>query len=186
MAIESFDVVAKSSLGGSQPVPGSPPTFLQVQSNGTNLGGADVSKLNFSTGTTATRGTGENADTVTVTASGGGGGGADPTLVLNLQGLTNPVFGDPAGAGGEGDYNNFEATVVLASADAQWDDYNQAIRYSRTGIYAVRISGRVSADDSSWPINNGVSCERASFSANVSVRCRTAGSSNAARALKKR
>jgi hypothetical protein len=142
MAIESFDVVAKSSLGGSQPVPGSPPTFLQVQSNGTNLGGADVSKLNFSTGTTATRGTGENADTVTVTAEGEGGSGVD-TLLLRLQAQTQGDFNGTL-------FSNWTASAQVTSADASW--VTNHIAFTRTGMYAVTIVARVNTDGGQWEV----------------------------------
>lgn len=66
---------------GITPVTGYPippsdefPQFIQMQSDGVDLGGPDVDTLNFTTNLTATRGTGENASTVTITASGGGGG----------------------------------------------------------------------------------------------------------------
>lgn len=83
------------------------PQFIQMQADGTNLGGPDVDTLNFSTNLVATRGTGENSATVTVTATGGGSGsalqfqsggvdlgGPDATTVNFINGLE----GDRVGA----------------------------------------------------------------------------------------
>jgi hypothetical protein len=50
------------------------PLGLQFQNGGVNLGGRDADTVNFSTGTTATRGTGTSSNIITVTAEGGGGG----------------------------------------------------------------------------------------------------------------
>lgn len=42
------------------------PTFIQIQDNGTNLGGPDADTLNFVGSARATRGVGENAGTVQI------------------------------------------------------------------------------------------------------------------------
>jgi len=44
------------------------PDFLQLQSNGTDLGLADADTIDFASGLRATRGTGENSNVVTVAA----------------------------------------------------------------------------------------------------------------------
>lgn len=45
------------------------PKFLQIRFNGVDLGGPDVTVLDFVGDFTVERGTGEDADTVTITAS---------------------------------------------------------------------------------------------------------------------
>ena len=47
------------------------PNYIQFQSSGTDLGLPNVDTVDFTTGLTATRGTGENANKVTLSASGG-------------------------------------------------------------------------------------------------------------------
>lgn len=61
------------------------PNYIQFQAAGSNLGLPNADTLNFGSGLTATRGTGENANVVTVTAE-GGGGGAQSSAIFRLSG----------------------------------------------------------------------------------------------------
>ena len=59
------------------------PDFIQFQAAGTDLGLSDADTLNFSTGLTATRGTGENSNVVTVEYT----GTAAPALQIQEDGV---------------------------------------------------------------------------------------------------
>lgn len=66
---------------GITPVTGYPlppsddfPQFIQFQNSGADLGAPDADTLNFATGATATRGTGENANVITVAVESTAGG----------------------------------------------------------------------------------------------------------------
>ena len=137
---------------GITPVAGVPtatpdafPMGLQWQLDGANVGGRTVQTVNFVTGDELAMELDPDDSTVlniTIPA----GGGAVPTLVLSLSGS---VQGDFSGS----DFSTWDATTVLPSADAQWDDDAGGVLVGSTGIYSVSITGRVSAADGSWPLN---------------------------------
>lgn len=132
---------------GQPPVtPGQMPQFMQIQAAGVDLGGPDVQVLNFSTGTTATRGTGENGNRVTITAAGGEGGGGDapPTLVLALTGAAPGSFNTV--------FENWNASTVIASEDASWSS-GSVLLADPDGIYKVTMQVRIAAE--SWPTSGG-------------------------------
>lgn len=153
----AFEVSGK---GGAGPVPGVPPNFIQIQADGTNLGLPSVDTLDFGAGLTATRGTGLNADKVTVVAVGGGAGGESDTMVVGLSGAVSGAF----------DGSNFEnwdtASVYGVSADAEWSDADQQIRFITAGLYEVQVQGYVSPDSGIWP---SADQETTTFGSNIAA-----------------
>jgi hypothetical protein len=60
--------IAPAGPGGNPVAPGEYPRYLQIRVNGVDLGGPDVTVLDFvGTGFTLERGTGDDAGTVTLT-----------------------------------------------------------------------------------------------------------------------
>lgn len=111
------------------------PQFIQFQADGANLGSRDADTVNFSTGLTATRGTGANANKVTLTASGGGGGAA--VAVFSIAGATTGTFNSTK-------FSDWSpATSVLANAIATWDDAGKALNIAAAGTYAVKMECKV-------------------------------------------
>lgn len=137
--------------GGAEATPEDFGTYIQFQQDGTDLGLPNIRTVDFSTGVTATRGTGANANKLTVTAAGGEGGSEAPTLVLNLQqGVATPSF---AGS----DYTAWDGTERVASADAEWVpgvEGGGEIIFARTGLYEVFVHAYIEAADGSWPTAN--------------------------------
>lgn len=117
------------------------PDFIQFQAAGTDLGLPDADTLNFSTGMTATRGTGENSNVVTVTASGGGAS-------FGVIELTNTPEALMAFNGAL--FNNWQDELVITNDD--WVLESQSIlRFLATGIYRIIATCMVEAGGGAWP-----------------------------------
>lgn len=125
--------------GWPAPTAETPPRFMQIQASGVDLGTPTVDTLNFGSGTTATRGTGENANTVTVTAEGGGGTSV-PELVVqltpNVGNQTNREF-----------FNDWTANVIQESSAVTYAPAT-GLTFVQAGIYEVVITGKVEFTDS--------------------------------------
>lgn len=128
------------------------PTGLQFQNDGVDLGLPTADTLNFGAGTTATRGTGENANVVTVVAEGGGGGSETDTLAVNLYGTTPGIFDGST-------FNTWEPVdpPIQESADVGWDNDAGQLLFVTPGLYEIEIQGRVQADTGTWPNTAGSS-----------------------------
>lgn len=111
------------------------PQFIQFQADGANLGGPDADTLNFGSGLTATRGTGEHENEVTVTAD--GGGATEAVLAFFLSG---------SGAYGT-TIDTWAHTAGVASADASWNSGANRIEFARTGIYEILVSSFLQLSD---------------------------------------
>lgn len=118
------------------------PNFIQFQASGENLGGADADTLNFSTGLTATRGTGENSDVVTLTAAGGASYG-----VIRLSRPPDPPPGAfdlvPFAA-------DWQSSVLVENAG--WSFADGALTFAETGIYRVVATCTIQPDGNVWPV----------------------------------
>ncbi len=127
------------------------PNYIQLQSNGTDLGAPNVDTIDFADGLVATRGTGENANKVTVIAgtnlSGGAVAAADE-LVASLVGSASGAFNGAA-------FSNWTGTVLHTSADAEWNEATNAIDVLQTGLYEVSIQARVTPNGGTWPSAQG-------------------------------
>lgn len=112
------------------------PNYMQIQNQGVNLGLPNVDTLNFGSGLTATRGTGENANTVTVTGEGGG----PQTLLVNAE---------IEGFAGSGVSYSMQ-TVLVESADTEWDPTIHQINFITSGFYRIIVSVQVAPLSGSW------------------------------------
>ena len=101
------------------------PNYIQFQSDGTDLGLPNVDTVDFTTGLTATRGTGENANKVTLSASGG---------AATLEELAVSLTGSVSGAFDGVVFNNWTGTVLKTSADATWNETTNAVDLVQTGL----------------------------------------------------
>ncbi len=126
------------------------PNFIQLQSNGTNLGAPNVDTIDFADGLVATRGTGENANKVTVIAgtNPSGGAAAADELVASLVGSASGAFNGAA-------FSNWTGTVLHTSADAEWNEATNAVDVLQTGLYEVSIQARVTPNSGTWPSAQG-------------------------------
>jgi hypothetical protein len=126
------------------------PDYLQLQSNGTNLGGRDVDTINFGTGVTATRGTGATANVATVTAVASPGGGAQK-LYLYLDG---PPGDDPDVKFNRDIFTDWVAELLVSSEQAEWNPTTKSIDILVPGYYEFRVRARIEADPQvtgDWP-----------------------------------
>lgn len=129
--------------GFNAPTPdGDFPDFLQFQEDGVNLGDRAADTLNFGTGLTATRGTGENANVVTV-ESDGGGGGAAPSLIVQL-------FANNPGVMDGSLFSDWTGNPMTVSTDAAWSEPDKAIKFLATGLYRIQITAQTNTG-SGWP-----------------------------------
>ncbi len=114
------------------------PNFIQFQQDGTDLGLPDADTVNFSTGLTATRGTGESANVLTLV------GGASPALVVQLFANTQGVF--------DGTYfSDWTGAPATASTDASWSDTEKGVVFANAGVYKFQIMGQVDLGGAEWP-----------------------------------
>ena len=115
------------------------PDFIQFQADGENLGTADADTLNFATGLTATRGTGENVNRVTVAAD-----GATITWreVTGSDSITAADLGNAIDANSDLD-GTITITVPLDDPDVPAFTSNAPILIFQGGTRAVTIA----ADD---------------------------------------
>lgn len=113
------------------------PDFLQFQKDGQNLGGPDVTTVNFTgAGVQATRGTGENAGVLTVQVAGGSGpapapGGA-PYARFRLSSF-NPTEMDGS------EFSSWIATIDYPSDDVVWSSDAGSAVVTRDGLYRVDV-----------------------------------------------
>jgi hypothetical protein len=103
------------------------PNFIQFQADGTDLGGPDADTVNFSTGLTATRGTGENANVITVEADGGGGG--VETYVANFTGAEEQFDGERSVPE--------LANLLVDHADVSWNEVDSVLEIAGNGIWEL-------------------------------------------------
>lgn len=122
------------------------PNYIQFQSNGTDLGLPNVDTVDFTTGLTATRGTGENANKVTLSASGG---------AATLEELAVSLTGSVSGAFDGVVFNNWTGTVLKTSADATWNETTNAVDLVQTGLYEVCIQANITPGSGTWPVAVG-------------------------------
>jgi len=116
------------------------PDFIQFQAAGVDLGLADADTLNFSTGLTATRGTGENSNVVTVT-------GTAPASVLTLYSSPDAI---PPIAFFDGTpfSTDWFSEITIRSDDWTYDV--NGITFLRSGYYRIIASCYWEADIQ-WP-----------------------------------
>ena len=127
------------------------PNYIQLQSNGTDLGAPNVDTIDFADGLVATRGTGENANKVTVIAGtnpSGGGGSTTEELVLSLAAAGAGAFNGAV-------FSNWTGTVLHSSADATWNPSTQVVDLAQTGLYEVEIHGKIAPNSGTWPAAQG-------------------------------
>lgn len=124
------------------------PDFLQFQKDGQNLGGPDVTTVNFAgTGVQATRGTGENASVLTVQVAGGGGGGDAGAFVARLQYSENPYSAGSSDVGA-----TMDQYAVLVSAPFVTVQPNGGLLFSQAGVYEFVIQGQADhVGEYVWP-----------------------------------
>jgi hypothetical protein len=116
---------------------------IQFQDESINLGLPDADTVDFvGAGVTATR----VGNKITVTIPGSIGGAA-PVLVLSLVGAANGTFD---GSGGTVYFSNWNGTVRQTSADATWNEANDQIEFTQTGLYEITIVGRIEPVGA-WP-----------------------------------
>lgn len=116
------------------------PDYMQFQADGVDLGDRAADTLNFATGLTATRGTGEAANVVTVE---GEGGGSAPSLIVQLFPNTQGVMSGAL-------FSDWTGNPMTASADAEWSESDKAIKFLATGLYRIQITAQTNTG-SSWP-----------------------------------
>lgn len=123
------------------------PDFLQFQKDGQNLGGPDVTTVNFTgPGVQATRGTGENAGVLTVQVAGGGPGPA-PGGAPYARFLLSPSS-PPAMDGSE--FSSWDCYEEYPSDDVVWSSANRSAVVTRNGLYRVDV--RIFVDSNGeWP-----------------------------------
>jgi hypothetical protein len=124
------------------------PDFLQFQKDGQNLGGPDVTTVNFTgPGVQATRGTGENAGVLTVQVAGGGGPGPAPGGAPYARFLLSPVS-PPAMDGSE--FSSWDCYEEYPSDDVVWSNAAGSAVVTRNGLYRVDV--RILVESSlEWP-----------------------------------
>lgn len=126
------------------------PNFIQFQADGADLGSNDADTLNFSTGLTATRGTGENSNVVTVTA-----GDAPPPAVSSAGYLSLQSNPDPSGPimsfNGNFFYDQWvTATAIVPMDEWDWDSNTNGIVFNETGVYRIIVTSFMQAENE-WP-----------------------------------
>jgi hypothetical protein len=144
------------------------PSFIQFQALGADLGGPDADTVNFSTGLTATRGTGENEDVITVTAETvptfawralAGDGSLSPTTDpgsgIRTTGSTGQQVITIPGDTGTDDFANGDAvlifqqgaaSVAIAAVTGVSLLYRSAFSAQAAGQYATLTLIKVSAN----------------------------------------
>lgn len=124
------------------------PNYMQIQAGGEDLGTPTVDTLNFGSGLTATRGTGENANRVTVTGEGGG----PQTLMLSAS---------VAGFAGQG-FQYVSQNVLVESSDAYWNAEEGRIYFETSGFYRIIVSVQVAALSGAWQESSMLAVSRSS------------------------
>ena len=136
------------SPAGPFPPPGGDefPNYLQIQSEGENLGTPTADTLNFTgDGVTVTRGAGENVNKVTVDIPGGGGGGGGSAVAAFT------MAGVGMGKGYEHAFSNWTAGAIVSQSFVSWDQDTQRFVFNQSGIYLFTIRGRITlASGLSW------------------------------------
>lgn len=127
------------------------PDFLQFQKDGQNLGGPDVTTVNFTgAGVQATRGTGANASVLTVQVAGGGGGGGGDAgaFVARLEYSQNPYLAGSSYVGATMD----QYAVLVPAPFVSVVEPDGVLLFSRAGVYEFVIHGQADyVGEYVWP-----------------------------------
>lgn len=119
------------------------PNFIQFQQDGVNLGGPDADTVDFGTGLTATRGTGENENRVTVVAE-SSPSSSTPLLVARLDPLSNGNLGTYAYA----PFTDWSGTVLASTtSNISWDQETQSVLLTEAGVYSVDFQAHLTDND---------------------------------------
>jgi len=167
------------SPAGNFPPPASTdfPQFIQFQNGGEDLGGPDADTLNFSTGLTATRGTGESSNVVTVTAEGGGNtfawkytagpytleaedANSGIAATTNFGNLTVPAYADVPFAEGTSVLiyaSAAESTPNVVGADGVTINIRAGLSSTLAGRYSVASLINVAQDE--WVLAGDLAAE---------------------------
>lgn len=129
------------TTGFNPPTDAEFPDYMQFQADGVDLGDRAADTLNFATGLTATRGTGEAANVVTVV----GAGGSAPSLIVQL-------FANNPGVMDGSLFSDWTGNPMTTSADAEWSEPDKAIKFLATGLYRVQITAQTNTG-ASWPVD---------------------------------
>ena len=125
------------------------PDFLQFQKDGQNLGGPDVTTVNFTgPGVQATRGTGENAGVLTVQVAGGGGPAPAPGGAPYARFRLN-AYSPPAMDGSE--FSSWDCYEEYPSDDVVWSSDAGSAMVTRNGLYRVDVRILLDSRLEGWP-----------------------------------